>query len=469
MKEKIIGWTEKYKNELNTFGGIASIISLVLSVILSAIAILYEPFRNFIVEIFSYSEVINIIFIAILGIGIYLVLKEIKNKRITFGLGTFIVAIIFLGVVLLGVQTYNIYDIKDKTAVVISEFDDKGNIKVDIAKRIDDSLTEESNKLNLSSIKIERSSKIIHHNKEVEEEGKKGIRKNAKVIIVIWGWGDDMDIKTSFNVVKAPEKDVVKTVELEKSKGETIEDIKNFNLTYIRKTLPDAMIFLTHITLGTVYYYERNYENAIFQFNTSLKNIPEDEKLKESIPEIYLYMGNSYYFQGNYIYAEREYKAAIKINSNYAEAHYNLGGSLQNLKRYVEAEKELREAIRINPNLADAHNNLGILLVNLKNYEEAEKEYREAIRINPNYAYAHSNLGALLKNLKRYEETEKEYREAIRLNPNYAEVIYNLGMLYIITERLNDAKREILKAKELFEKQGRSNEVKYCNEILKNL
>jgi len=108
-------------------------------------------------------------------------------------------------------------------------------------------------------------------------------------------------------------------------------------------------------------------------------------------------------------------------------------------------------------------------LADLKRYEEAEKEYRVAIRINPNDAEAHNNLGILLKNLKHYEEAEKEYREAIRINPNYAEAHNNLGVLLYDLRRYEEAEKELLKTKELFEKEGRNDDVKFCDEILKNL
>jgi len=121
-------------------------------------------------------------------------------------------------------------------------------------------------------------------------------------------------------------------------------------------------------------------------------------------------------------------KKRIEISEN----HLYKGNTLMNKRNFEEAEKEFREAIKINPNYADAHNNLGILLQNLNRYEEAEKEYRESIRINPNYAEAHNNLGNLLQNLNRYEEAEKEYREAIRINPNYILAYQNLSELYFV-------------------------------------
>jgi len=46
---------------------------------------------------------------------------------------------------------------------------------------------------------------------------------------------------------------------------------------------------------------------------------------------------------------------------------------------YDEPELEYREAIRVDPDDAEAHNNLALLLETLKRYDEAELEYREAI------------------------------------------------------------------------------------------
>ena len=167
--------------------------------------------------------------------------------------------------------------------------------------------------------------------------------------------------------------------------------------------------------------------------------------------------------------AEKEYREEIRINPNYAGAHNNLGNVLVNLKRYDEAEKEYREEIRINPNYAGAHNNLGNVLKDLKRYDEAEKEYREAIRIDPNFAEAHYNLGFLLTGFNRYDEAGREYREAIRINPDFAEAHYNLGILCGQFGRISDSKTEILRARELFEKEGRSVYVKNCDEILEIL
>jgi len=167
---------------------------------------------------------------------------------------------------------------------------------------------------------------------------------------------------------------------------------------------------------------------------------------------------------------EKELRETTMINQDYAKVNNNLGTSQADLQQYDEEEKELREAIKINPDGAEAHNYLGILLTNLQRYDEAEKEYREAIRIDPDYAEAHCGLGVILQISQRYDEAEKEYREAIRINPDDAEAHYSLGyVLAYYLQRYDEAKKEILKAKELFGKQGRIEYVKSCNEILKEI
>ncbi|CEG11502.1 hypothetical protein MSIBF_A1490001 [groundwater metagenome] len=154
--------------------------------------------------------------------------------------------------------------------------------------------------------------------------------------------------------------------------------------------------------------------------NFLLKGADDDGKIS-----IYSALSDNYAKLKNFEKAEQISKEGKKIAEKIKNEFwtslfcYKLGRIYYYTKRFEEAEKEFREAIRLNPNYADAHNNLGNLLIILNRYEEAEKEFREAIRLNPNYADAHNNLGNLLKNLKRFEEAEKEFREAIRINPNY--------------------------------------------------
>jgi len=219
---------------------------------------------------------------------------------------------------------------------------------------------------------------------------------------------------------------------------------------------------LAHNNLGIVLVKLNRYDEAEKEYREAIN-------LDRNLGLAHNNLGNLLHDLNRYNEAEKEYREAIKLNRNDADAHYNLGNLLCDLTRYDEAEKEYREAIKLNRNDADAHYNLGNLLYKLTRYDEAEKEYREAINLDQNWVLAHNNLGAVLIKLNRYDEAEKEFREAIRIDSNGAEVYYRLGNLLLIAKRKDEAKQEILKAKELFKKQGNIVSVERCNGLLKGL
>jgi len=133
---------------------------------------------------------------------------------------------------------------------------------------------------------------------------------------------------------------------------------------------------------------------------------------------------------GLYDEAIREYKEALRINPELAEAHLNLGIALKAKEDMEGAIREFREALKINPRYAEVHNILGVTLYlyTRGDMEGAIEEFREALRINPELAEAHTNLGILLKAKGDVEGAIREYMEALRVNPELAEAHYNLGV-----------------------------------------
>ena len=89
---------------------------------------------------------------------------------------------------------------------------------------------------------------------------------------------------------------------------------------------------------------------------------------------------------------------------------------LRNQGKLDEAIAEYRQAIRLIPDFAEAHNDLGIALKEQGKPDESIAEYRQAIRLKPDLAWAHNNLGNALKEQGKLNEAIAEYREAIRLN-----------------------------------------------------
>jgi len=69
-----------------------------------------------------------------------------------------------------------------------------------------------------------------------------------------------------------------------------------------------------------------------------------------------------------------------------------------------EAIPHLRTAIKINPNYAAAHYNLGTALFAEGKNEESIGYFKEAIRIRPGYAAAQKNLDKVLLQLEELEQ-----------------------------------------------------------------
>ena len=66
-------------------------------------------------------------------------------------------------------------------------------------------------------------------------------------------------------------------------------------------------------------------------------------------------------------------------------------------QRQVErAAREFRLALDLNPDYADAHANLGSALAQQGAYREALREFDEALRIDPHHAGAGANRQAVL-------------------------------------------------------------------------
>lgn len=126
--------------------------------------------------------------------------------------------------------------------------------------------------------------------------------------------------------------------------------------------------------------------------------------------------------------AEDQFRAAITINPNHADAYFDLGVAAAERGLTDEAINHYQTAIKIKPDHAFANNNLGHLLLLRGQYFEAQKHFQKALQVVPDFAEAHYNLGLALHALGHLRGAMTEYREALNLRPRYAEAYYNLGI-----------------------------------------
>jgi len=129
----------------------------------------------------------------------------------------------------------------------------------------------------------------------------------------------------------------------------------------------------------------------VLGYEVEIEKHPDDVGLHDDAALLYLELGRA----GPAI-AHFTRSLALKPS---AQAHYNLGTAYAMARRLAEAESAFRAALRIDSAYANAHNNLGNVLLALGRNEEAVQEFREVVRLQPGSDAARKNLAAALQRI----------------------------------------------------------------------
>ncbi|PYV35005.1 MAG: hypothetical protein DMG22_03885 [Acidobacteria bacterium] len=104
--------------------------------------------------------------------------------------------------------------------------------------------------------------------------------------------------------------------------------------------------------------------------------------------------------------AEDEYRAAVQASPQNPFLHFVLGNLLFNTSRRDKATEEFRQAIELKPDFAEAHLGLGY---SLAAPDQKIAEYRSALQFEPDNYAAHVALAKALDQYGEREEADKEY------------------------------------------------------------
>lgn len=169
------------------------------------------------------------------------------------------------------------------------------------------------------------------------------------------------------------------------------------------------------------------------QFNNAIKRIKDLNENYPNTPLLFNMLGACYKSTGDLDGALQMFEKATKINSKYAEAHYNLALIYHEIGRIDNAINSYKLSIEINPKYPDAQNNLGILYLNKNLTDKAVKHFEIAIDLRPNFSEAHNNLGSSFQKIGLIEKAIECYQKAIKLKPDYSQAHNNLGILFQMT------------------------------------
>jgi len=171
-------------------------------------------------------------------------------------------------------------------------------------------------------------------------------------------------------------------------------------------------------------------------FQQGLKENPADHNLQEVLKMIEdlksgklnreyalcLFKGSDYLINAQYAQAAGEFENGLKINANDPDLYYYLGISYFSLERYREAIDYLKKALNAGSGLDELYLYLGLSYYSLGEYRQAIDYLRKNLEINPEDAEAYSVIGMsnfMLGEIRQAEESLIKAKELFRSRGDY--------------------------------------------------
>jgi tetratricopeptide (TPR) repeat protein len=158
------------------------------------------------------------------------------------------------------------------------------------------------------------------------------------------------------------------------------------------------------------------------EYNGAIRHFQHAIELAPGMARAYDNLGLCYYYQNQNGPAVENFNKAIEIGR--ASPHpspwpyLNLAVTQQFLNQPAAAETNLREAVRLDPDFAQAHFQLGSVLDDLNHPEAAIAELREAARLDGSYAEPHMALARIYRRLGQETTARDEVQIYLRLHPH---------------------------------------------------
>ena len=188
----------------------------------------------------------------------------------------------------------------------------------------------------------------------------------------------------------------------------------------------EAALPMNKIQLAVSFINSGQIKEAIGIVESLIKNFPNESLL-------YNIRGVCSHSCQNYKVAIDDFRKAVELNSDYAEAYYNLGVSYGDLGEIESAKKAYKNALRINNNYPTAQNNLGQILFTQGEFKESISHFEWALEFKPDFAEAYYNLGNAYLSIEDLHNAIKLLKKAISVKPDFADAYNNLGIAYLRT------------------------------------
>ncbi|MEW6455363.1 MAG: tetratricopeptide repeat protein [Acidobacteriota bacterium] len=226
-------------------------------------------------------------------------------------------------------------------------------------------------------------------------------------------------------------------------------------------------------------------KEGLSKFHTALQIDPKSPEVNYNVGLIYLNLED---YEDAYLYAQR----AVDTKKFYLEGYDLLGNAYFRLEEFDKSIQAFKKTVQLNSDDAQAYYNLGCAFFAAKLYREAEDAWLTAIQVDERREekgedimdktsgeksevyvkvlkrtisfHSYKSLGYLYAETRELEKAIKNYNKALGIFPTDADCYYELGKLYL---KIGDKQNAIKYLKKYLE-YGTEKE-KEVKELLKKL
>jgi TolB-like protein/Tfp pilus assembly protein PilF len=130
--------------------------------------------------------------------------------------------------------------------------------------------------------------------------------------------------------------------------------------------------------------------------------------------------------------AEQEFKRAIALSPNYANAYHWYAEMLANERRFDESIAESYQAKDLDPLAPMITASIADRLLLAGRTEQALREVNSALELDPSIPWAHVTLATVYRGQRRFGEAIDESKKAVQLSDNNPNFLADLGYMYAI-------------------------------------
>ena len=121
---------------------------------------------------------------------------------------------------------------------------------------------------------------------------------------------------------------------------------------------------------------------------------------------------------------------ALTIDDTLADAHATIASAHQGLWDWSVAEREFRRALELNPNAANAHKLYSLYLATMGRQEEALAEIKRVVELDPLNLMFNNNLTQQYQVMGQYDLAVAQAKKGIEMDPNFVPQHFSLAFVY---------------------------------------